>query len=221
MLQLFSKDIFSKRAVSKLIKCFAKENNWHELELESGDLGYGWIHYALIRILKPKKVLCIGSKYGFVPAICALACKDNGVGRVSFVDAGYSQNDSNDKNRHWGGVGFWKKTDIGKYFGRFGLEKYIEFYLMTTAEFRIKHARKKWGYIHIDGDHSYCGVRNDFDFFWPLLRKGGMVAIHDIFTKNLGSLRYGVRKFWNGLKKSKKYNMFELKGLCGLGIIQK
>lgn len=32
----------------------------------------------------------------------------------------------------------------------------------------------------IDGDHSYAGVKADFDTYAPLVRPGGLVAFHDI-----------------------------------------
>lgn len=45
----------------------------------------------------------------FVPAICAVGCRDNGFGKVDFVDAAMDMNDVNKvAGNHWGGVGFWK-----------------------------------------------------------------------------------------------------------------
>lgn len=35
-------------------------------------------------------------------------------------------------------------------------------------------------YLFIDGDHSYPGVKQDFEMYAPLVRKGGVVAFHDI-----------------------------------------
>lgn len=34
--------------------------------------------------------------------------------------------------------------------------------------------------LFIDGDHSYAGVKADFDTYAPLVRPGGLVAFHDI-----------------------------------------
>ncbi len=34
-------------------------------------------------------------------------------------------------------------------------------------------------FIFIDGDHSYKGVKQDFDMYSPLVRKGGLVGFHD------------------------------------------
>lgn len=34
--------------------------------------------------------------------------------------------------------------------------------------------------LFIDGDHSYAGVKKDFDMYAPLVRHGGIVGFHDI-----------------------------------------
>ena len=35
-------------------------------------------------------------------------------------------------------------------------------------------------FLFIDGDHSYAGVRRDFELYAPLVRTGGLIALHDI-----------------------------------------
>jgi len=210
-----------RKLVRKLIKIYAQEDNWHELDYQTGNLGYGWIHYGLIRIIKPDRVLVIGSRYGFIPAVCALACKDNRIGKIDFVDAGYDQSKEPQDKNHWGGIGFWKKTDIKKHFNKLDLSDYINFYLMTSVEFARKNIKRRWGYIYLDGDHSYNGVRSDYRQFWPKLKKKGYLAFHDIYTDKVGGLNYGVKKFWQEKKKSKRYNLIEFPGKYGLGIIHK
>lgn len=37
-------------------------------------------------------------------------------------------------------------------------------------------------FLFIDGDHSYAGVKADYDRYSPLVRSGGLVAFHDICT---------------------------------------
>jgi len=36
--------------------------------------------------------------------------------------------------------------------------------------------------LFIDGDHTYEGVRQDYEMYAPLVRPGGLVAFHDIVT---------------------------------------
>lgn len=213
------KDMLSSIEIREFIETYTRGDNWQETNIDTGDLGYGWVHYALIRALKPQRVLSIGSRYGFVPAICALACKHNRKGRVDFVDAGYNYKNPKHKN-HWGGVGFWRGTDPKKHFDKFKLGGNINTFVMTSSDFNKKYPSRKWAYINIDGDHSYKGIKYDFETFWPRLTKNGFVSLHDIYTKDTREIKYGVRKYWEELK-GKYSNNFELEGDFGLGIIQK
>ncbi|MEK7587830.1 MAG: class I SAM-dependent methyltransferase [Patescibacteria group bacterium] len=215
-----STNIFNRTSINRFIDLYARSDNWHEMDKTTGNLGYGWIHYALIRVLQPKRVLCIGSRYGYIPAICALACRDNQKGMVDFVDAGYDQANPKHKS-HWGGVGFWNTQEGGHIFEKFNLEHYITMHIMTTQKFKKLYPSHTWSYIHVDGDHSYAGVESDFRFFWPKLTKGGFMAFHDIHTKHTNDLDYGIHQFWQELRLKKIYNMIEFPGTFGLGIIQK
>lgn len=47
----------------------------------------------------------------------------------------------------------------------------------------------------IDGDHSYGGVRDDFERYSSLVRPGGLVLLHDIFVTN--DPRAEVHRFWS------------------------
>ncbi|MBI3576952.1 class I SAM-dependent methyltransferase [Candidatus Gottesmanbacteria bacterium] len=220
--------ITAKHTIGRFIRHFARQDNWHNLDISTANLGYGWIHYALIRVLQPKRILCVGSKYGFIPAMCALACKDNKGGVVDFVDAGFDQTNAHhnsllgaQKNVHWGGVGFWTKANASKHFDVFGLAPYVKLHLTTSEMFANHSHSQTWGYTHIDGNHSYEGVRGDFARFWPLLAAGGFMVFHDIYTKNLGGLSYGVSRFWREITKKKMYNAISLPGDCGVGLLQK
>ena len=35
-------------------------------------------------------------------------------------------------------------------------------------------------FLHLDGDHTAKGVLKDWNMYWPLVRKGGIAAVHDI-----------------------------------------
>jgi len=213
--------LINSNETKRFIKYFTKGDNWHHTDFKNGGLGYGWVHYSLIRLLNPKNVLCVGSKWGFIPAICALACCDNGKGVVDFVDAAYDIKDYEGPGEHWGGVGFWKKCDPEKYFGKFGLQKNISLLVMKSKEYADKNKSKKYGYVHIDGDHSYEGVKLDFELFWPRVEKGGFLAIHDIGSPDKDGNVYGTRKFWEEIKRLGKYKLIEIRENPGVGIIQK
>jgi cephalosporin hydroxylase len=54
-------------------------------------------------------------------------------------------------------------------------------------------------FLFIDGDHSYDGVRLDFEMYRGFVRKGGLIAFHDIIP-NRRAANYGVAKFWQEIK---------------------
>jgi glycosyltransferase involved in cell wall biosynthesis len=63
--------------------------------------------------------------------------------------------------------------------------------------------------LFIDGDHSYRGVKQDFEMYVPLLSPEGLVAFHDILPHEVG-LAPGVEvdRFWNELKASYRTREF-------------
>jgi hypothetical protein len=211
--------LINKSAVGKLIDHYGGVENWHNSNKETGDLGYGLVHYSLIRVTKPTKLLAVGSRYGFIPACMAVACRDNDMGRVDFVDPGYDQRNPKQTD-HWGGMGFWKDIDFDSHFNKFRLKNYIEFFLMESSIYAEKYNNQEYDYVYLDGDHSYQGVKDDFDNFWPRLKKRGIMAFHDIYMKPTEKLNYGVYKLWEQLKND-NYNCISLPGKFGLGIIQK
>lgn len=211
------KFLVSERKIKKLMHQFRVDEYGHRANFATADLGYGWVHYGLLRAIKPKNVLCIGSRHGYIPGILAQACKDNEFGHVDFVDAGFGDEDAN----HWTGEAYWK-TEAGKTaFLRFDLQNFITLHVMTTEEFKkIANKKVKYDYIYIDGDHSFKGVSRDYELFWPMLRAGGFIAFHDISIKGKKPEgEYGVWKLW---QKISKKNAFSLEFLgSGLGVLQK
>jgi cephalosporin hydroxylase len=50
-------------------------------------------------------------------------------------------------------------------------------------------------FLLIDGDHTYEGVKADYEMYSPLVRYGGLVVFHDICPHPYNP-EVGVRKFW-------------------------
>jgi len=113
-----------------------------ELRKKTANYGYGLFHYSMIRNQKPKKILCVGSMYGYIPYMLAKACEENGFGHVDFIDVGFNLKDSNDKMTHYFGQDFWKKETIKKHFSYFLDPKFIKTYIMTTKIFAKKYPKK-------------------------------------------------------------------------------
>ena len=61
--------------------------------------------------------------------------------------------------------------------------------------------------LYLDGDHSYEGIKNNFELFTPLVKPGGIIVFHDIvpdFKTRFGiettSYIGGVPQFWQELE---------------------
>tara|TARA_R110002020_G_scaffold405888_4_gene615906 strand:- start:994 stop:1638 length:645 start_codon:yes stop_codon:yes gene_type:complete len=94
----------------------------------------------------------------------------------------------------------------------------VIFYNMDSELFLRYNKRYNYMFdvIFIDGDHSYKGVKNDFEMAMPFLNKGGSVIFHDINSK----VCEGVVKFWKEIK-NKKCLEFIDGNKCGIGIYKK
>lgn len=78
-------------------------------------------------------------------------------------------------------------------------------------------------FLFIDGDHRYTGVAKDFELYSPLVRKGGLIAFHDI-RPNPSDPSIEVYQLWDQLKDSP--NATELitepyQGKFGIGVLVK
>ncbi len=60
--------------------------------------------------------------------------------------------------------------------------------------------------LFIDGDHTYEGVKKDFDLYSPLVKKNGIIAFHDIVVvPPEKELNVDVNIFWNEIKENFEY----------------
>lgn len=62
-------------------------------------------------------------------------------------------------------------------------------------------ADRQYDLIFIDGDHTYEGVKKDFELYLPFLKRGGAVIFHDIVDSQMHrNLNCHVAKFWKEVK---------------------
>jgi len=59
-------------------------------------------------------------------------------------------------------------------------------------------------FLFIDGDHTYDGVKKDFEMYSRLVKKGGIIAFHDI-VEHPHETGCEVSKFWNEIKVNYKH----------------
>jgi len=76
-------------------------------------------------------------------------------------------------------------------------------------------------FIFIDGDHTYEGVKKDFEMYSTFLKDGGYIAFHDINDTELHrSLNCYVAQFWNELTHYKKIEFNTKSMYMGIGVVQ-
>lgn len=71
----------------------------------------------------------------------------------------------------------------------------------TTQRIESLLGGKKIDFLFIDGDHTYEGVKRDFQLYSPLVAPGGLVGLHDI-VRRPAQPRIEVWQFWDELKAS-------------------
>jgi hypothetical protein len=73
----------------------------------------------------------------------------------------------------------------------------------------------------IDGDHTYAGVKQDFEMYSPFVREGGIVAFHDL-VKHPVETGCEVESFWKEVRLSHRYEEFiedPQQGWGGIGVL--
>ena len=53
--------------------------------------------------------------------------------------------------------------------------------------------------LFIDGDHTYEGVKADYEMYAPLVRDGGLIALHDIVA-HPGQPDIEVHRYWDEIR---------------------
>ncbi|TWI86310.1 methyltransferase family protein [Chitinophaga japonensis] len=87
---------------------------------------------------------------------------------------------------------------------------------VTIQRARSVYPHNDVDFLFIDGDHSYAGVKADYENYTPLVRTGGLIVLHDV---------YGlpeVKQFWKELKKTERtQTIIGQPGGWGIGIVYK
>ena len=181
----------------------------HREHPRSLNLGFGFLYYSLVRTLRPKHTLVIGSGYGFSVVCFALGLKDNGMGALTFVDPSYSLL-KDGPLATIGGRGMWSEAgSVRAHFQRFGVEDLVKHYKMRNDEFFPAYDHYNLPPLDlafIDGSHAFEDVKYDFTNVLARSRKNTYILLHDtnIYIRELFS-HAGVRKWMKSIKKEKEY----------------
>jgi predicted O-methyltransferase YrrM len=150
------------------------------------DPNAGGVLYQLALKVAPSPVVVeLGSWKGRSTAWLAYGLRDRGAGtRVIAIDtwAGTQNEPGHAKLLDGYGPDQLYQEFLGNLRG-LGLEDQVEPWRMTSVQ-----AARRWdrgtqiGLLHIDADHSYEGVRADFEHWSPYVVSGGLVVFDDVPT---------------------------------------
>ena len=77
----------------------------------------------------------------------------------------------------------------------------------VREDFARRLGDDKLDFLFIDGDHSYEGVKKDFEFYSRFVAPGGMIGFHDIVHRPRQP-EIAVHKFWNEIKDRYRHEEF-------------
>lgn len=169
---------------------------------------------SLLRERKPKTVVEIGTANG---GSLFLFCRSVDVNAVVVsIDL--------PNGIHGGGSPYWK-TLLFKRFKRPG--QHLHFLRAnsrspeTIGRLKTLLAGRTIDFLFIDGDHTYEGVKADYENYSPLVSKGGLIAFHDVCIHTV-TTDCKVDVFWKEIQKSRNTIEFvdnPAQGWAGIGVI--
>jgi hypothetical protein len=145
-------------------------------------MGDGIMVYSVIQQIRAKQCVCIGSGGGFIPRIITQARIDlhkqnifegNGdynwgdIGSTYVVDACNGIGGPNDLDNE---DSFYRKNFYPRFIKSTSEDAYYDFFVRQDI---------KIDFLFIDGDHSYEGVKKDFELYSNILSDNGIIIIHD------------------------------------------
>ena len=68
------------------------------------------------------------------------------------------------------------KANLRKY------DRITEYYRMSSIEAAKQMEKQSLDFAYIDARHDYCGVKEDLEAYWPLIKPGGIMAGHDYLS---------------------------------------
>jgi cephalosporin hydroxylase len=172
----------------------------------------------LVKKLKPKCILEIGSLYGGTMWYWMNVA--NGAKIVS-VDIGVGCPDSRHTEIEHARLNLWPEWE--KETGCTITQIQADSTSPDTVEEIRKHA--PFDFVFIDGGHTFDIAMSDWNNYWPMLRAGGFLAFHDIAYPDINSEGVGVGIVWRKVRDNGKWQEFirehNPEQWMGIGVIWK
>ncbi len=188
-------------------------------------MGDGLMVYSIIQHMRAKNCVCIGSGGGYIPRIMTQARIDlhkqkifegNGdynwgdIGSSYVVDACNGVGGPNDLDNE---ESFYRTNFYPRFIKSTSVDAYYDFFVRQDIKIDL---------LWIDGDHSYEGVKTDFELYSNIMNDKGIIIIHDTDEKYEETLivsedakkdyhRFdGPSRFVKELEKNTNYNLINL-----------
>ena len=180
----------------------------------------GWALHGLVRAMRPEVSVEIGSAHGWSTCLIALALEQNVKGKLYAIDP-HLPNDWSDPNpdRSLDALrGNLKAT---------GLARRVHIIRKTTAD-AAGELPDRIDFAFVDGDHSFEGVKMDWEILLPRLGPWSIVVFHDsLWEVHRGvpiyeewrSEKMGVPAFLETLRKE-GYPLVTIDADWGLTLVQ-
>lgn len=172
--------------------------------------------YGLVRSMKPDVCVEIGSALGKSASYIGMALKENGRGMLYAIDPHEPTN--------WNDVA---AIDSLKEFTRnvaaAGLREHVSV-IRSYSDAAARDWKHPIDLIFIDGDHSYEGVKRDWDLFLPHMKPSGVAIFHDTMwdlPPYAGEVRsdMGVPRFVDELRQQ-GYQVLTINRDYGVSLVQ-
>ena len=186
-------------------------------------MGDGIIVYSMMYFFKPKMSVCLGSGGGYIPRImwkCISDLKEEGFNtddsRVILVDAVNGVNGHPDWTNE---DSFYRNNFLSEWLHTTTEKAYYEYFVKREMKIDL---------LWIDADHTFEGVKKDFDLYSEIMSDNGIIMIHDTDKKYVENFveteehedydLSGPSKFIDRLKISHRQDDFEILNLFNYGI---
>lgn len=197
----------------------------HNEQQNKLNLGFGFLYYGAVRSLRPRHVMVIGSGFGFSVVCLSLGLKDNGFGRLTFVDPSYHFI-KDGPLKTVGGQGMWENPEkVKRHFQMFGVENVITHFKDTSETFFSRYEQLRLPEIDlafVDGNHGFKHVQYDFTEIVHRSKKNTYIMLHDtnIYVREL--VRHsGVKRWLKIIQKQKElFEVLDFPFSSGVAIVR-
>ena len=152
----------------------------------------------IIKLRQPKHVLEIGTSNGGTLFLFSRVATENA--RIISIDLPLGP--------YGGGYPAWKRPFYKSFAKKDQIIRLLRANSHDPATWKEVAAileTNKIDLLFIDGDHTYEGVKKDFEMYEPLVKDGGMIVLHDIVSHRREH-GCGVDKYWGEIKKKQEYH---------------